>query len=108
MTKYIYDDDYSSDTIKWLKLYDSLKSHKVNYTKDPKLDEIQSQIINSNNCGLAYFFAQSFPYKRHLMQKVIIDNNNAKYSLLFAKNTENTDIKTLQKIVLNFKNINLI
>lgn len=109
MNKYLFESDYSTDSLRWIKRCDeqNLKPHKFNYEKEDstiaELEKIQNEIIKENDAALAYFFTCDYPYKVYRMQKVILDNKDPKYAFLFAQNIKHCDIKALQKVVIDSK-----
>jgi len=103
MNKYLFDSDYSSDSLRWIKIRESDIDCSPSY-----LEELQNIIIKNNDSALAYFFAFDFPYKTYRMQKVILDNKDPKYAFLFAQNIKNCDIKAMQKLVLESNKIKYI
>lgn len=105
MERYFFDADFAEDALKWAKILDDKKISRSNIDK---LESLHNKLMLENDPALAYFFAQEFAYKLHDMQKIIINNNNVKYSYLFAQNIINSDIQALQKIVLNSKNAKYI
>lgn len=107
MNKYLFEDDYSADSLKWIKRLEEKQLKLATYNQE-EIDKFQTEIIQENDSALAYFFACEFPYKRYRMQKIILDNKDPKYSYLFAQNIENADIKALQKIVIDSKKIKYI
>jgi len=114
MSTYLSENDYSADSLKWIKRYEEKQLKPNPYSKDQsgynveELEQFQNEIIKENDSALAYFFACEFPYKRFRMQKIILDNKDPKYSYLFAQNIDNADIFALQKVVINAKNIKYI
>lgn len=100
MSKYLFEADYSADFLRWIKKIDHIDFNKISIKQ---LDCLQQEIIDLNDSALAYFFALDFDYKNFLMQKIILENKDYKYSLAFAKNIKNCDIKALQNIVVNSK-----
>ena len=114
MSKYLFDNDYGADSLKWIKLFEEKQNklfiyniNQLSYNTE-ELELFQEQIIKQNDSALAYFFAFEFSYKRYRMQKIILDNKNPKYAYLFAQNIENADIKALQKIVIDSNKIKYI
>lgn len=103
MNKYLFDNDFSSGSLRWLKRRD-----KLNFPNEEKLEQLQAEIIAANDPALAYFFAYEFPYKIYKMQKIILDKEDANYAFLFAQNIKNCDIKALQNIVINSAKIKYI
>ena len=101
MTDYINGADYSKDYYRWLTKPNDTSSSLT-------LDFLQQEIIKNHDAAFAFFFAAEFEYKPHLMQKVIIDAQNAQYAYAFAQNIKNADIKALQNIVINSNNIKYI
>lgn len=113
MSKYHYETDYSQDSLRWIKKL----SEKIKYNPFSKsegsyegkdLENLQNEIISAKDSALAYFFTAEFGYKPHRMQKIILDNKDAKYALLFAQDIPNADIKALRRIVVSSKNIKYI
>lgn len=110
MNKYIFESDYSGDSIRWdRKLIE--KQFKLNpFSKDKSgynpedLEKLQNEIIAAGDSALAFFFANEFSYKPYRMQKLIIDKKDAKYAFLFAQHIKNSDVKALQSLVVNSKN----
>jgi hypothetical protein len=113
MGAYLYDNDYVTDFLKWIKILEE-KQIKPIYYKNTfsydlnELEQFQQEILVSKNSSLAYFFANEFSYKTYLMQKIIIDNEDYKYAYLFAQTIDNADIKTLQNIVIKSNKIKYI
>ena len=108
MNKYLFESDYSADSLRWIRKREELKiiNHpfsKKNLEDVPELDALQEEIIKANDSALSYFFAMEYPYKTYKMQKVILDNKDAKYAFLFAQNIRNCDIKALQRLVIDSK-----
>jgi hypothetical protein len=95
MNKYLFESDFSADSLRWLQRCESFDRNRIE-----ELEGLQNEIIEKNDSALAYFFATEFPYKLHRMQKVILENKDAKYAFLFAQNVRNCDIKALQKLVV--------
>lgn len=108
MNKYLFESDFSTDSLRWIKKLDE-KNIKSNFKiKNEILDSFQDEIIKDNDAALAYFFALEFPFKQYKMQKIVLDNKDPKYAFLFAQNIENSDTKALQKIVVDSKKIKYI
>jgi hypothetical protein len=103
MNKYLFESDFSADSLRWLQRCETFDRNRVE-----ELEKLQNEIIDNNDSALAYFFATEFPYKLHRMQKVILDNKDAKYSFLFAQNIRNAAIPSLQKIVVDSRKIKYI
>ena len=109
MNKYLFESDYSADSLRWIKRREENTFKPNPYSKDrtgynpEDLEKLQNEIIQDNDSALAYFFATEFPYKPHRMQKIILDNKDAKYAFLFAQNIRNCDIKALQQLVVDSK-----
>jgi len=101
MSKYLFESDYSADSLRWINKRERTKLHSLE-----DLEKLQDEIILDNDSALAYFFATEFQHKIYRMQKVILDSKDAKYAFLFAQNIVNCDIKALQKIVLESKKLN--
>ena len=106
MNEYLFSNDYSADSLNWIKKVEKKNLNQKN--NEIVLEEFQKEIIQENNSSLAYFFAYEYRYKSHLMQKIILDNKDPKYSCLFAQDIENSDIKALQKIIIDAKKIKYI
>lgn len=104
MNKYMYESDYSSDSLRWL----NKLSSKSNLNNPEELEKLQKEIIETGDSALAYFFAIEFAYKTYLMQKVVLDKKDAKYAFIFAQNVPNADVKALQNIVIDSKKIKYI
>lgn len=104
MTEYLFDPELCQDLLAWLKRRNSFPLNP----KKSELDELQAEIITSNNSAFAYHFAHDFSYRTYKMQNIILANRDPKYSVLFAQNIKNCDINSLQKIVINSKNIKFI
>lgn len=100
MKHHIFEKDYSADYMRWARIYDGIKDHKIAGDNDPILDKIQTSIIKDKDAALAYFFCCEFTYKHYKMQKVIIEAKEPKYALIFAQNIKNADVQSLQSIVL--------
>jgi len=112
MNKYLFESDYSADSLRWIRKLEE-KNIRFPYRggatySHEELESLQSEIINSNDSALAYFFAVDFPYKTYRMQKVILDNKDAKYAFLFAQNIKGCDIKALQQLVVESKKVKYI
>jgi hypothetical protein len=109
MNKLLYESDFSSDSLRWIKIREEKKLNTLTNEdtfsdeKVAALEKLQEEIINNKDAPLAYFFACDFLYKIYKMQKVILDSKDAKYAFLFAQNIKHCDIKALQKLVLNSK-----
>jgi len=103
VSKYLLEKDFKSGYLKWL-------NKLALYTKEKPedLELLQNEIVRDNDCALAYYFTAQFNYKPHRMQKVILDQKDAKYAFLFAQNIPNCDIKALQQVVINSKDIKYI
>ena len=95
MSDYLFSSDYSADSLKWMKQ----REHLTPPVSEATLKKIQASIIADNDSALAYFFTSDYNYQPHLMQKIILDNKDAKYAFLFASSIPNCDIKALQKVV---------
>lgn len=114
MNKYLFDHDFSEGSIKWLRKRSSFTLRPDPFSKDKTgfnvedLEKLQGEIIRDKDSALAYFFCTEFSYKPHLMQKVILDNRDAKYAFLFAQSIKNCDIRALQKVVLDSKKVKYI
>jgi len=93
--------DYNSDCFRWV-------NKSIGISKSSSVEKLQNEIIQAKDSALAYFFATDFGYQNHLMQKVILDNKDAKYAFIFAQNIPNSDIKALQSIVIESKKIKYI
>jgi hypothetical protein len=105
MNKYLFETDFSEDSLRWIKIVDgkNLKIHKSKIDKTSHIEElekIQNEIIQSNDSALAYFCACDFPYKTYRMQKVVLDKKDPKYAFLFAQNIPGCDVKALQNVVV--------
>src|ERR1700690_2488865 len=108
MNKYLFESDYSADSLRWIKKCEekNLKPFSSIVNDDfglNKLENLQTEIIEASDSALAYFFACEYPYKIYRMQKVILDKKDAKFALLFAQNIKHCDIKALQNIVVESK-----
>jgi hypothetical protein len=99
MNKYLFESDFSADSLRWYQKREGTPS-KLSIEE---LEKLQTEIIKTNDSALAYFFVTEFNYKPHRMQQVILDNKDAKYAFLFAQNIPNCDIKALQKLVVDSK-----
>jgi len=106
MTSYIVDNDYSADSLRWIKKCEELDIKSNDNNKI--LEKLQNEIIETNDSALAYLFCTEFDYKHYRMQRVIFENKEPKYAFIFAQNIPNSDIKSLQKIVIDSKNIKYI
>ena len=62
--------------------------------------ELQQMIIDSNDPALAYFFARDIKFEPHKMQAIILASDNLLFTVLFAANIPNADIKALQAKVI--------
>lgn len=105
MRNHIYESDYGGDFLRWAKIYEPIKFHKVNYNHDPLLEEIQESIVKNNDAGLACFFAHYFQYKNYKMQGVVLKAREPKYAFLFAATVPNADIQSLQSVVVDLNKI---
>lgn len=107
MNKYLFESDYSADSLRWINKRQEIKLRTNIFNGDKSshniedLDKLQDEIVKDNDSALSYFFAMEFPYKTYRMQKVILDNKDAKYAFLFAQNIKNCDIKALRKLVVD-------
>lgn len=112
MSKYLFESDYSTDSLRWIKKIGEKKLNSFNKSKDvyniEELEKFQNEIVADNDSALAYFFAHDFLYKQHRMQKIILDNKDPKYAFLFAQNINNCDVRALQQIVIDSKKIKYI
>jgi len=114
MSKYLFENDYSADFIRWIKKVEEKDIHLNRYSYDRygsnpnELELFQQEIIDNKDSALAYFFTLDFSYKPYLMQKIIIENEDSKYAYMFAKNIKNADIEALQKIVVRSEKIRYI
>jgi hypothetical protein len=95
--------EYRWDYITWLNTFDVGTKYSTE-----QLQEMQQDIIATNNCAAACFFAMEFGHQVHLMQKVILDNSNAKYAVLFACHVPNCDIQAMQKIVMQSQKVKYV
>ena len=98
MNRYLFENDYSADSLRWIKQVEEKQLLHDNYQE---LEKLQNEIIENQDSASAYFFAYEYEYKPYRMQQVVIDGKDPKYSYLFAQNIKNADIKALQKIVIN-------
>jgi hypothetical protein len=113
MNKYLFESDYSADSLRWIR---KLEEKNIRFNpyrgestySNEELESLQNEIIDSDDSGLAYFFAVDFHYKTYRMQKVILDNKDAKYAFLFAQNIKGCDIKALQQLVVESKKVKYI
>jgi flagellar hook-basal body complex protein FliE len=94
-------ESYDRDYCLWANITETKSSKK-------KLQELQNDIIKNKKASFAYFFTIDYGLNPHLMQKVILDKKNAKYSFLFAQNVVNADIKALQNVVVQSGQIKYI
>src|SRR5208283_1181428 len=94
--------EYKTEYLVWITKIENLT------TNETILEVLQKEIIETNNSAFAYFFTIDFGYKPHLMQKIVLDNKDAKYAFLFAKDVINADIKALQNVVIKSKKIKYI
>lgn len=114
MSKYLFENDYSADSLRWMRLLEEKQLAENPYSKNQTgynskdLENIQNDIIKDKDSALAYFFASQFTYKPYRMQKVILDQKDAKYAFVFAQNIKNSDVKALQKVVMESKDIKYI
>lgn len=104
MSKYLFESDYSADSLRWYQR----REHSPEKLSNEELEKLQEEIISTNDSPLAYFFSTEFNYRLHRMQKVILDNKDAKYAFLFAQNIRICDIRALQKLVVDSKKIKYI
>lgn len=106
MSRYLLENDYSADFLRWIKRAEERdiqvnKCGKDRYRYSPiELEEFQKEIIAEQDSAMAYFFTCDYSYKPYLMQKIIIDNQDAKYAYIFAQNIRNADIRALQKVII--------
>jgi len=112
MSQLLFDNDYSSDTLRWIKLIEENNLQLYPYRKVPQdlnsIKAIQEKIIKDNDYPLAYFFASEFQFEQYKMQKVILSSKDPKYAFLFAQNIYNCDILALENIVLNSNKLKYI
>lgn len=78
--------------------YQNLSDYKF-ASNNLKLDQIQEEIIRTNNTAHAYFFAFETNYKIHKMQAVVLKNADPKYLYKFARFIPQADIKKIAKIL---------
>jgi geranylgeranyl pyrophosphate synthase len=114
MSRYLVENDYSTDSLRWIrKLEDKkikpnpLSKDKTGYNPE-ELEQLQNEIIKAGDSALAYFFATEFMYKQYRMQKLILDKRDAKYAFMFAQHVRNCDVKALQKLVMDSNKIKYI
>jgi len=101
MNKYLFENDYSADSLRWIKKMEGLNpSSNMDRLNEDSLEALQNEIIKTHDSALAYFFACEYDYKPYRMQQVIVDNKDPKYSYLFAQDIRNADVRALQKIVV--------
>ena len=106
MSRYLLENDYSADFLRWIKKAEERDIQVNKCGKDryryslTELEKFQQEIIAERDSAMAYFFTCDYSYKPYLMQKIIIDNLDAKYAYLFAQNIRNADIRALQKVVI--------
>lgn len=105
--QFFFQKDFQKDLWSWMQIYSTIKDHQV-LENDPLLDKIQTQIIQDQNAGMAYFFSLHFPYKMHLMQQVILNSQSPKYSFAFASSHPAASFHALEEIVLHSDNIKYI
>src|SRR5579864_616872 len=114
MSKYLVENDYSQDSLRWIKKLNDKQLKHNPFSKDKtgynpeELERFQNKIIKDNDSALAYFFATEFDYKVFRMQKVILDKKDPKYAFMFARYIDNADIKALQNLVVKSKKIKYI
>jgi len=114
MNKYLFENDYSADFIRWIKKVEEKDIQLNRYGRDRygynpnELESFQQEIIDNKDSALAYFFTLDFSYKPYLMQKIIIENEDPKYAYMFAQNIKNADVNALQKIVVRSEKIRYI
>jgi hypothetical protein len=107
MSKDLFENDLSPDSFRWAHLLE--EKQLLNPTFNHQiLEQIQSEIIKTQDAALAYFFAAQFGYKSYRMQQVILDRKDAKYALIFASNIKDCDVRALQKVVAESKKIKYI
>lgn len=107
MSKYHFEADYSRDSLRWLNKVDPYSKKESGYTNDD-LERLQDEIVADRDSALAYFFATEFNYKTYRMQKLILDQKDAKYAFVFARDIPNADIKALQNVVISSKELKYI
>ncbi len=108
MTPHDFSIDYSSDFTRWNKVYVSIKDFKTKDGYSAELENIQNNIIETQDAALAYFFATDIGYKNYRMQNVILKSSKGKYIFLFAQNIKNADIAALQQACIDSNQINYI
>ena len=106
MSKYLTDNDSLDDSLRWIKGLEE-KNFPSNPTSK-QLELFQNEIVQAGDSALAYFFATELMYKQYRMQKLILDQKDAKYAFMFARYVQNCDIKALQKVVMQSGKIKYI
>lgn len=110
MSRYLLENDYSADFLRWIKRAEEKNVQINRYGKNQyrynleALEKFQQEIIDEQDAAMAYFFTCDYSYKPYLMQKIIIDKQDAKYAYMFAQNIRNADICALQKVIVNSNN----
>jgi geranylgeranyl pyrophosphate synthase len=114
MSRYLVENDYSTDALRWTKKLEDknlkpnpLSKDQTGYNPE-ELEKLQNEIIKAGDSALAYFFATEFMYKQYRMQKLILDKKDAKYAFMFAQHVKNCDVKALQKLVMDSNKIKYI
>lgn len=109
MSKYLFENDYSSDSLRWINFLESFLKSVISIPPNPnELKDLCSRIILEDDSALAYFFAAEFRFQTYRMQQIIIEKRDPKYVFLFARDIENCDIRALQQIVIDSKDIKYI
>jgi hypothetical protein len=100
----LFEKDYCYDYLRWLQRLDN----ETLNGKTLQLPDFQNHILQTQDCAFAYFFAVEYGYQSHLMQKLILDQHDAKYACLFAQNIANCDVVALQKVVMSSSHLKYI
>lgn len=99
MHEHIYRPKYSADFTKWSQHYALIRDTKGK-ERHEKIHLLQDLIIKNNDASLAYYFASDIGFENYKMQNVIIKAASAQYGILFAINIKNADILALQKMII--------
>jgi len=84
MNKYLFENDYSTDSLRWMRFIEekrfkenALTKKEIDYNLED-FDSIQDEITQNKDSAFAYFFAAQFAYKSYKMQKIILEQKDAK------------------------------
>lgn len=96
--EHLLDKDYWHDHFNYSQLYcNTAIEDDGNEIYISRLEDIQADIIETENAAAASFFALETNYETHKMQRVVLQSNDPKYLTFFARFIKNADIKALQK-----------